>query len=205
MANKIYAKFLDGTGLVYFWGRLKTYFVHQETGKGLSTNDLTNELKSNYDDAVTKANALTTAGAEANKINTIKVNGVASMPDSSKAVDITVPTKVSALTNDSGYQTESQVSSSISTALGSITGISFSIVDALPETGENGVIYLVPDIHSDENDSYDEYAWISSVNKFEKIGNTDVDLSGYIKEDDLVPITTSEIDSIFNPSPTVDY
>ena len=197
MANTT-SKFLDHTGLAYFWGRLKTYFVHQETGKGLSTNDLTNELKSNYDDAVTKANALTTAGAEANKINTIKVNGVESKPDSSKAVDITVPTKVSALTNDSGYQTESQVSSSIATALGRITGISFRIVDALPETGENGVIYLIRHIHSDTGDSYDEYAWISSINKFEKIGNTDVDLSGYIKEDDLVPITTSEIDSIFN-------
>ena len=200
MVNTMYAKFLDHTGLAYFWGRLKTYFVHQETGKGLSTNDLTNELKSNYDDAVTKANALTTAGAEANKINTIKVNGVESKPDSSKAVDITVPTKVSALTNDSGYQTESQVSSSIATALGNITGISFRIVDALPETGENGVIYLIRHIHSDTGDSYDEYAWISSINKFEKIGNTDVDLSGYIKEDDLAPITTSEIDSMFNQS-----
>ena len=198
MVNTMYAKVLDKTGLDYFWGRLKTYFVHQETGKGLSTNDLTNELKTSYDDAVTKANALTTAGAEANKINTIKVNGVESKPDSSKAVDITVPTKVSALTNDSGYQTESQVSSSIATALGNITGISFRIVDALPETGENGIIYLIRHIHSDAGDSYDEYAWISSINKYEKIGNTDVDLSGYIKEDDLVPITTSEIDSMFN-------
>lgn len=200
------AKFLDKTGLVYFWGRLKTYFVHQETGKGLSTNDLTNELKSNYDDAVTKANALTTAGAEANKINTIKVNGVERKPDSSKAVDITVPTKVSALDNDSGYQTESQVSSSIATALGNITGISFRIVDPdhdLPETGENGVIYLVPDIHSDENDYYDEYVWISSINTYEKIGNTDVDLSGYIRKDELYPITTSEIDSMFDQRPTV--
>ena len=202
MANTT-SKFLDHTGLAYFWGRLKTYFVHQETGKGLSTNDLTNELKSNYDDAVTKANALTTAGAEANKINTIKVNGVESKPDSSKAVDITVPTKVSALTNDSGYQTESQVSSSIATALGNITGISFRIVDALPETGENGIIYLIRHIHSDAGDSYDEYAWISSVNKYEKIGNTDVDLSGYIKADDLAPITTSEIDSVFNQSSAV--
>lgn len=188
--------FLDNTGLTYFWGRLKTYFVKQESGKGLSTNDLTNELKSNYDDAVTKANALTTAGAEANKINTIKVNGVASTPDSSKAVDITVPTKVSALTNDSGYQTESQVSSSIATALGKITGISFSIVETLPETGENGVIYLIADTHSDANDSYDEYAWIPSINDYEKIGNTDVDLSGYWDKEKLIPITTAEIDTL---------
>ena len=188
--------FLDKTTLTYFWGRLKTYFVKQETGKGLSTNDLTNELKSNYDDAVTKANALTTAGAEANKINTIKINGVESKPDSSKAVDITVPTKVSDLDNDSGYQTESQVSSSIATALGNITGISFSIIDALPETGENGVIYLIRHTHSDAGNSYDEYAWISSINKFEKIGNTDVDLSGYVKGSDLVAMTTAEIDTM---------
>ena len=174
--------------------------------RGLSTNDLTNELKSNYDDAVTKANALTTSGAEANKINTIKVNGVASMPDSSKAVDITVPTKVSALTNDSGYQTESQVSSSIATALGNITGISFRIVDVdhpIPETGENGVIYLIPNSNSSVNNSYVEYAWISSINDYERIGSTDVDLSGYIKKNDLAPITTSEIDHMFNQSSAV--
>ena len=196
MASSETTKFLDKTALTYFWGRLKTYFVHQETGKGLSTNDLTNDLKSSYDDAVTKANALTTAGAEANTINTIKVNGTTINPDTSKAVDIMVPTKVSALTNDSKYQTESQVSSSIATALGKITGISFSIVESLPQTGENGVIYLIADTHSDSNDSYDEYAWISSINKFEKIGNTDVDLSGYIRDDEIAPITTSEIDTM---------
>lgn len=192
-------RFLDKTGLIYLLDRLKTYFVKQESGKGLSTNDLTNELKSSYDDAVTKANTLTTAGAEANTINTIKVNGVERRPDSSKAVDITIPTKVSALTNDSGYQTESQVSSSIATALGKITGISFSIVETLPETGENGVIYLIADTHSDANDSYDEYAWISSINKFEKIGNTDVDLSGYWDKEILVPMTATDIDNILNP------
>jgi len=196
MPSTYYAKYLDNTGLKYFWGRLKTYFVHQEDGKGLSTNDLTNDLKNSYDDAVTKANALTTAGAEANKINTIKVNGVERKPDSSKTVDIPVPTKVSALTNDSGYQTETQVSSSIATAVGKIAGISFSIVDSLPTTGTNGVIYLIAHTHSDSGDSYDEYAWIASASKYEKLGNTDVDLSGYMKTSDMSAITTAEIDTM---------
>lgn len=192
--------FLDNTGLTYFWGRLKTYFVKQETGKGLSTNDLTNELKSSYDDAVTKANALTTAGAEANTINTIKVNGVASTPDSSKTVNITVPTKVSELENDSGYQTESQVASSIAGAIGDIVGLSalfVSSVDEVPEIGKVGCIYFVPHSHSDESDIYDEYMWIGD--KYEKIGNTDIDLSDYVKKDMLTPITTSDIDNMINP------
>lgn len=38
-------KYLDYAGLAYFWSKLKAYFVKQETGKGLSTNDFTTELK----------------------------------------------------------------------------------------------------------------------------------------------------------------
>ena len=45
---------LDETGLAHFWqqilGRLNN-FVRAEEGKGLSTNDLTDTLKSNYDAA----------------------------------------------------------------------------------------------------------------------------------------------------------
>lgn len=39
------AKYLNETGLSYFWGKLKAYFVAQEAGKGLSTNDFTDALK----------------------------------------------------------------------------------------------------------------------------------------------------------------
>lgn len=190
------AKYLDDTSLAYFWGRLKTYFVKQETGKGLSANDLTDALKKSYDGAVTNANKLVSGGAEANKINTIAVNGTVINPDTSKKVSITMPTKVSDLANDSLFQTQSQVSSAIATAVGKITGISFSIVDSLPTTGQNGVIYLIAHSHSDSGDSYDEYAWIASASKYEKLGNTDVDLSGYMKTADMSAITTAEIDTM---------
>lgn len=45
-------------------------------------------------------------------------------------------------------------------------------------------------------DSYDEYIWLPTSNKFEKIGNTDIDLSGYLKKTDMVAITNAEIDTI---------
>lgn len=44
--------------------------------------------------------SLVTEGGEPNTIDTVKVNGTALTPDSNKAVDITVPTTVSQLTND---------------------------------------------------------------------------------------------------------
>ena len=107
------------------------------------------------------------------------------------------PTKVSDFTNDSGFQNATQVQNAINAAIEDITGIEFQIVQTLPSTGEKGVIYLVPNSGSGSN-SYDEYIWITdgSTSKFEKIGTTDVDLSGYVLYTDLVAITNSEIDTI---------
>lgn len=66
---------------------------------------LTTALKTNYDAAYTHSTqAHAPANAQANIIETVKVNGSALTPNS-KAVDITVPTKVSQLTNDAGYKT----------------------------------------------------------------------------------------------------
>lgn len=107
------------------------------------------------------------------------------------------PTKVSQFTNDSGFQNATQVQNAINAAIEDITGIDFQIVQTLPSTGEKGVIYLVPNSGSGNN-SYDEYIWITngSTSRFEKIGTTDVDLSGYVLYTDLVAITNSEIDTI---------
>lgn len=60
MANK----FLSYDGLLYFWQRLKSYFVKQEPGKGLSSSDFTQQEKqklaglSNYELPAASAEAL---------------------------------------------------------------------------------------------------------------------------------------------------
>ena len=144
-------------------------------------------------------------------IESVKVNGTKVEP-SSKAVDITVPTKVSQLTNDSGfqnatqvnatitgkgYQTQSQVQSLINSAVGNITSIKYEKVTNLPSTGSNGVIYLISHSHGTQ-DIYDEYIWISDTKAFEKIGNTDIDLSAYVKSSELVAITTDELNAMWS-------
>lgn len=106
---------------------------------------------------------------------------------------VTVPTDNNQLTNGAGYQTASDVSSAISSAIGDITGIEYQIVDELPGTGEKGVIYLISNSGTGQN-IYDEYIWTGTA--FEKIGTTDVDLSNYWSKTDLVAIQNSEIDTI---------
>lgn len=98
MANE--KKALNGDGVLYLWQKIKGAFVLKENGKGLSTNDLTNALKAKYDTAVAKVDELTETGGAPNVIEIIKVNGIPLTPNSDKAVDITVPTKTSQLTNN---------------------------------------------------------------------------------------------------------
>lgn len=51
----------------------------------------------------------------------------------------------------------------------------FIPVDVLPETGEKNKIYLVPA----QNGTFDEYYWVVDQNKWEELGNVELDLSNY--------------------------
>lgn len=90
-----------------------------------------------------------------------------------------------------GYQTAAQVASAI-TAAGHLTR---KVVDTLPESGEDNVIYLIPSADSEDTNVKDEYMWIE--NKWEKIGSSKTSLDGYVKETDLVAITEDEIKALF--------
>lgn len=213
--------------------------VDKVTGKGLSTNDLTTELKKSYDGAVTDVANLKKVGAEKNTIVGIKVNGTAQTPDSNRQVDISVPTdsdiaekiegygyqtetqvnqiiagkgyqtvaqvkstvegygyqtaaQVNTAITGKGYQTAAQVKAAINESLSGITGIDIQVVESLPTTGKKGVIYLVAHTHGDK-DNYDEYVWVASKNTYEKIGSTDIDLSGYVLKTDLVELTDKDL------------
>ncbi len=63
---------------------------------------------------------------------------------------------------------------------------------ALPATGENGVIYLVPNGAGAPN-QYTEWVWTGSA--YEQLGDVGVDLSGYAKLDAVNTFTT---DQMFN-------
>lgn len=91
-----------------------------------------------------------------------------------------------------GYQTSAQVQAAINESLSGITGIDIQPVESLPTTGKKGVIYLVAHAHGDK-DNYDEYVWVASKNAYEKIGNTDIDLSGYVQKTDLVELTDKDL------------
>ena len=89
--------------------------VDKVNGKGLSTNDLTATLKSNYDTAYTHSQqAHAPANAEKNVIVGIQKNGTdLTVNSSTRKVNITVPTKTSELTNDSNFATTTALNAKV--------------------------------------------------------------------------------------------
>lgn len=103
-----------------------------------------------------------------------------------------IDTKITTATKN--FLTGTQIDAKIGDAVKDITSIDYSIVTELPTTGVKGTIYLMSNNGLAPN-IYDEYIYVN--NKFEKIGTTEIDLSGYIKKIDLVAVTNQEIDEIF--------
>lgn len=81
---------------------------------------------------------------------------------------------ISAIATDlSDYYTKDEVDDLVD----AIDQFNVSVVDALPATGEEKVIYLVPKDPAQTSNARDEYMWVNGA--WEKIGDTEVDLTDY--------------------------
>ena len=148
------------------------------------------------------------------KIQKIKVNHTEQTIDTSdKSVDITVPTKVSDLTNDSGfqtssdvdgaisdalansgdaYQTASDVASAISTSISSVYRYKGSVAtkSALPANADNGDVY---DVQSNGvNYAWNGTTWDALRGEF--------DASLFWQKTELTAMTVAEVNAILEPS-----
>jgi hypothetical protein len=224
MANN----FLNSTGLSYLWGRITNIFATKtalqtldnkvdtiineggepNTIETISVNGTPQTPDANKNVALTmptKVSDLTNdgdgtsgsrfateayVGQNGGKIDKIKVNNVEqSIASADKSVNITVPTNVSDLTNDSGFQTASQVATAISAAVASAYKYKGSVATYanLPASGnEVGDMWDVQ-----ENGA--NYAWTGTA--WDAMGQI-VDTSLLWSKSELTAITTAQIDAI---------
>lgn len=226
-------KYLDLDGLSHFKSKADSEYVAQETGKGLSSNDYSDPEKTKLSGIETGAevnviesitvngitatisgkSASVTIPTGSGTIESISVNGTPQTIDANKNVDITVPTKVSDITNDSGYQTASQVETAINSKIGSTYkakgSVAFANLPALTSSNE-GNVYNVTDAFTTTSDfvegagnSYPAGTNVVIVNtsgstyKYDVLSGF-VDLSAYQLSADLVAITNAEINALFS-------
>ncbi len=90
-------KFIDQNALLYIFQKIKQTFVQKETGKGLSSNDFTDDLKNKLDGIQ--------AGAQANVQSDWNATEGAAFIKNKPSI----PSKTSDITNDSGFITINEV------------------------------------------------------------------------------------------------
>lgn len=113
----------------------------------------------------------TAVGAAQDAADAAQATADAAMPKAGGA--FTGAVTVLAPTGNMNPATKQYVDEAISAAASG----EFQVVEELPESGDAGVIYLVEHTHG-EGDGYDEYIYVNDA--WEKIGNTDIDLSNYV-------------------------
>ena len=84
----------------------------------------------------------------------------------------------------------------VTKAIADVSGFHAEIVSELPETGKTNILYLVVKTEAASGNGYDEYLYIN--NAWELIGNTNIDLSGYVQASEMHAITNTEITDIVN-------
>ena len=181
---------------------LDTNKVDKITGKGLSTNDFDNNYKSQIE-ANTSAiqvfsqavlyDVQTLTNEQKAQVRTNIGAGISNF--SGAYADLTgqptIPVKVSDLTNDTGFiintvsnltnyylKSETYTKTEVQNLIAAISTLKIQVVQTLPTQDISlTTIYLVPKTTSGTNNIYDEYVYIN--NAWEKIGDTQIDLSNY--------------------------
>ena len=176
-------EFLSKTGLTYYHNRIKTQFANKNEIP-TATSDLTND-----GDGQSPFATQDYVSQNGGKIQKIKVNNVEQTIDTTdKSVNITVPTKVSDITNDSGFQNATQVQTLIDASIVGAYKYKGSVANrqALPNNAETGDVY-------DLQDTGMNVAWNGTF--WDDLGQL-VDTSLLWAKSELVAITTAEIDQI---------
>lgn len=232
MAVQTNDKKLDGAGLSTLWGLIKS-LVSDAIGAlsiPTKTSDLTNDSNfpsdanyvhtdQNFTGALKDKLDGIEAGAQANVLETIKVNNVALTP-SSKAVNIPVPTDNSEIGNGAGYQTAAQVNAAIDSKMQSVIkpkgGILFANLPT-PSSANEGWMWNMEDsftiddrfkdYESGKTKTYPKGTNVYVIENTPAEGSTPavykfdvyqgyIDLSNYATLDEVETLSTAEIQSI---------
>ena len=162
---------------------------------------LDNKIDKNGTDSLMTAEEHTklggmTAGAEPNKINSISLNGTNVAPDANKNVALTVITKaVNDLTNYY-LKSETYTKTEINNIISNVKNGRFEVVQSLPTTDiDTATIYLVPKASAQTQNIYDEYICLNATTSpatWEKIGDTQIDLSNYVQKSSTVGLLKND-------------
>lgn len=165
-------------------GHLPSEVANNITYTNDSLTDVTN-VNDALDELIVKIDSIATDG-ESNIIESVSVNGTEITPDENKNIAITIPIKISDLTNDeefikntvsnlTNYYSKNELynQTEIDALVGNINKLTAEIVTELPTTDiSTSTIYL---IQVDDSTVYTQHMYING--EWSNLGSTSVDMS----------------------------
>ena len=188
----------------YLIKTLTAYQTKQDSGLNTTAQTIVGAINENVASIAKNASDLyAEATARQNDDNALQQNidnEAAARANADTALEATIDGLRSKVYADLAayYYTKSETYSQaqINKLLASVNKPAFEVVDVLPESGEQNVIYLVKkDTSSEQNDVYDEYVWIADedgMSHWEHIGSTAVDLSNYYTKSEITALLNNQ-------------
>ena len=127
-----------------------------------------------------------------------KLNNITNALDGSEALAVDTGNSYILSNNTWSLKSAGLTPTDVAEILGNITQIDYQVVNQLPQIGIKGTIYLVAHSHGDR-DIYDEYIWTKdddNNNIYEKIGNTDIDLTNYVNKNEIQYLSQYQYDNL---------
>ena len=157
--------------------------------------------KSDVDTLKTDVSDLKAVGAQANVVEGATIGGTA-VTVNNKIMAFpaypTVPVNVSQLTNDSNFQTKTQVDAAIATAVASAVRYKGTVANraALPSNAEAGDMYNLQD--TGMNVVWSGTAWDDQAPTIDtSVFALKTDINSYVQTSSLADLTTADIDAKF--------
>lgn len=211
--------YLDKSGLEDLWAKIKGKFVVQVPGKGLSTNDLTDELVQKINNA--GASDFSGDYDDLNYKPSIEGHDLIGGENSAASLGLATPNDIATATSDmatqtwvegKGYATTSNVNTLINAAVATVYTPKGSIqtleeLNTKVNTGKVGDVWnmsaeFTTDAGFVEGPGKKYPAGtnvvlvdVSGLKKWDVLAGS-VDLSAYVKSSEMVAITETEIDEI---------
>ena len=211
--------YLDKSGLEDLWAKIKGKFVVQVPGKGLSTNDLTDELVQKINNA--GDSSFSGDYDDLNYKPSIEGHDLIGGENSAASLGLATPNDIATATSDmatqtwiegKGYATTTNVNALINQAVSTVYTPKGSLADistlgTLATSGKVGDVYNISadftttaDFVEGAGKTYPAgtnivLVEVENVKKWDVLAGS-VDLSAYIKSSEMISITEIEINEI---------
>lgn len=187
----IYLNTADGS--CKFWNGTSYNTIVPEITQTLAATSTVDQLataKTIYDYIANEIAKVDSAGISAN---------ITALENRVKAVEDDMPDKADKATTLAGYgitdaYTKTEANSAIATAVAGASHLKREIVTSLPDaaSADANTIYMIAKANGAGNQKYDEYFLVDGA--FEKIGDTEVDLTDYAKTTEVAAAIADAVD-----------